>query len=133
MSDWRLPATPQPDATCDGQYDPGPPFPLEDYGFNCKGSELGHMFYNNLGATAGSSILAGSNATNLALFTNIQPDVYWSAEYAPGTIAADAWLFDAINGLQSLDDKVNDSTRGPCAPAMSLPPCPSRPVLRWSG
>jgi hypothetical protein len=30
------------------------------------------MFYNNIGATAGGSILSGSNTANLALFTNIQ-------------------------------------------------------------
>ncbi len=36
-------------------------------GFNCTDSEYSHMFYNNLGATAGNSILDGSNLANLAL------------------------------------------------------------------
>jgi hypothetical protein len=40
-------------------------------GFNCTDSEYGHMFYNNLGATAGNSILDGSNLANLALFSNV--------------------------------------------------------------
>ena len=37
-----------------------------------NGSEMGHMFYNEFGATAGQSFFAGSNAANLALFTNVQ-------------------------------------------------------------
>ncbi len=90
------------------------------------------MFYNNLGATAGSSILTGSNTANLALFNNIQPDVYWSGTgYAPVPLTRGASA--PICGIQNLVIKCNEATRGPCAPAMSLPPCPSRPVLRWSG
>jgi len=46
--------------------------------FNCSGSEMGHMFFNEFGATAGQSILAGSHAANLALFTNLKFDYHWS-------------------------------------------------------
>jgi hypothetical protein len=48
--DWRLPDTLQPDTSCDLQGAPG------SRGFNCTGSELGHLFYNELGGTAGQSI-----------------------------------------------------------------------------
>jgi hypothetical protein len=103
-NDWRLPATAQPDPTCSNQFNPGGGFPLQGFGFSCTGSELPHMFYNNLGATAGSSILSGSNTTNLALFSNIQPAVYWSGtEYAPNNLSA--WLFFANSGFQVIDVK----------------------------
>jgi hypothetical protein len=64
--DWRLPTALNQDGS-------GPC--LE---FNCSGSEMGHMFYNNMGAIANSSILTGSNTANLALFTNLQSFAYWS-------------------------------------------------------
>lgn len=37
-----------------------------------------HMFFNNLGATIGTSILSGTNTANLALFTNLQSYFYWT-------------------------------------------------------
>lgn len=47
-------------------------------------SEMGYMFYNNMGGSAGSSILAGTNIGNLALVTNLQSSDYWSGTaYAP--------------------------------------------------
>ena len=42
-SDWRLPMTLQPDAACSAQS------PSGSYGYNCTGSELGHLFYTELG------------------------------------------------------------------------------------
>ena len=57
------------------------------------------MFYNEFGATALQNILAGSNAANLALFTNVQSDGYWSGtEYAP--VPGRAWGFGTSGGLQ---------------------------------
>ncbi|MEF8728082.1 MAG: hypothetical protein V5B34_07695 [Accumulibacter sp.] len=58
--DWRLPTALNQDGSepCNGG--------------SCTGSEMGHMFYNNLGAIAGNSILSGTNTTNLALFANLQ-------------------------------------------------------------
>ena len=44
-------------------------------------------------------ILTGGNA-NYDLFSNVQPDDYWSAtEYAPNT--SNAWVFDMIDGDQN--------------------------------
>jgi hypothetical protein len=103
-NDWRLPATAQPDPTCGDQFDPGGGFPLQGFGFSCTGSELPHMFYNNLGATAGSSILSGTNTTNLALFSNIQPVSYWSGtEFAPNPDGA--WYFFGDGGRQRAGPK----------------------------
>jgi hypothetical protein len=84
-SDWRLPTS----DTC--------------LGYNCTDSELGHLFYSELGATSGSSILSG-NATELAKFSNIQSYVYWSGTvYAPNPDFA--WLFDTDDGFQGYDFK----------------------------
>ena len=59
----------------------------------CTGSEMGYLFYDVLGGTAGNSL------SNTGPFSNVQSSVYWSAtEYAPFTY--DAWLFDFYDGFQ---------------------------------
>ena len=99
-SDWRLPTTLQPDASCGSSFDAGAPYGVQSYGYNCTGSELGHLFYTELGGTAGSSILA-SGDPDLALFQNIQSNVYWSGTaYAPDP-AIYAWYFLTDLGFQS--------------------------------
>ena len=77
-----------------------------DRGFNNTTGELGHMFYNNLGNTAGSSILGNVSFTDATLgggtesFLNVQSSVYWlGEEYAPNTNRA--WAFLASNGSQT--------------------------------
>jgi MYXO-CTERM domain-containing protein len=92
FDDWRLPTSLNADGT-------GP-----CSGYNCTSSEMGHMFYDEFGATAGNTILVGANAANLALFTNVQSDVYWSgSEYAPNPDFA--WNFLTFVGLQDYYDK----------------------------
>ncbi|NOQ13748.1 MAG: hypothetical protein GQ583_04610 [Methyloprofundus sp.] len=74
-------------------------------GGNCTDSELGHMFYNNMGATNGESILDGTNTANLALFDNIQSSVDWaSVEWDKDGIAR-AWAFLFLDGSQSVPEK----------------------------
>jgi hypothetical protein len=89
-SDWRLPTALNQDARskpCFGK---------------CIGSEMGHLFYSEFGATG--SILTG-NPTELAKFTNIQPTVYWlGTEYAQSRVL-EAWDFDTGKGNQSFDFK----------------------------
>ena len=86
-SDWRLATS----DTC--------------FGSNCTGSEMGNLFYNELGGVAGSSILTTHNA-DLALFNNVQSSTYWSGtEYAPSTV--NAWGFFTNNGFQGVDFKLN--------------------------
>ena len=85
-TDWRLPTS---DTSCSG--------------YNCTGSEMGHLFYNELGGTAGSPI-SSSTDPDLALFTNVQSFLYWSgSEYAPNIPVA--WFFHFGNGFQEADDK----------------------------
>jgi len=102
-SDWRLPATPQPDATCGDQYDPGGGLPLQGYGYNCTGSDLGHLFYTEGQLTAGQSILADPPGILDNHFANMQSSVYWSGtQFAPDPYFA--WFF-TDDGYQSRDDR----------------------------
>jgi hypothetical protein len=96
-SDWRLPTTLQPDASCDSQFDP-PGFPTQGFGGGCTGSEMGHLFN-----------VDGISASSPGLFTNVQSLRYWSGtEYAPTTPQPAAWVFSFGNGLQSNILKSND-------------------------
>ena len=65
--------------------------------YDDNGSQLGELFYNELGGTAGSSIPSGP-------FSNFQAYVYWSGtEY---TASPDyAWGFYTSNGGQNYDFK----------------------------
>lgn len=86
FSGWRLPTS---DTSCSG--------------YNCTGSEMGHLFYNELGGVAGQSITVAHNA-NYGLFQNVQYISYWSGtEYAPDT--RNAWVFYPGNGGQYAGDK----------------------------
>lgn len=75
-------------------------------------TELGHMFYNNLGNSAGTSILGNVSFTDATpgggtvSFLNVQSLIYWNAEaYVP--IATSAWAFDANTGFQGFGNKPN--------------------------
>ncbi len=97
-TDWRLPTTLQPDATCSGQG-------LVSSGNNCTGSEMGHLFYTELGGVRGQSIATTHN-TNYNLFQNVQASYYWSgSEYE--RVIDYAWLFYFGNGFQGATYKVN--------------------------
>ena len=93
VTGWRLADTLQPDASCDTQSGG------DSYGYNCTGSELGKLFYNVLGGSAGSDITTTYNA-NYYLFDNVQSYFYWSAtEYSPDS--RDAWTMAFHSGFQS--------------------------------
>lgn len=91
-TDWRLPTTLQPDPTCNDQA------ATYSFGFNCSGSEMGHLFYAELGGTAGSPIQSSTDP-DLALFTNIQGH-YWSATESTHSTVDAAWDFYFPNGVQ---------------------------------
>ena len=84
-TDWRLPTS----DTCGG--------------YNCTGSEMGHLFYNELGGVKDSSIVATHNA-NYSLFSDFQKGDYWSGtEYALD--ANTAWNFSFNYGDQGRSGK----------------------------
>jgi len=121
-NDWRLPITVQPDSSCGEQYDPGSPHPVQGYGYNCTGSELGDLFYNKLGGNQSESVLittgdtaeeianlllfGGSNSGDAVTGSTIQSDTYsyWSGtEFALDS--SRAWLFYTAFGVQGWIDK----------------------------
>lgn len=69
-------------------------------GYNCANSEMGHLFYVDLGGRAGSPYSQGSNAANISLFINVESVVsYWSGtEYAPNSFQS--WKFSFNHGWQ---------------------------------
>lgn len=108
FDDWRLPTTLQPDSSCSDQFDAGGPFGLQGYGINCTGSEMGTLFYNRLGGSALESVLNQTGDTaeevaNLLLFSNVQPDEYWSGTAHAPTPAVHAWFFYLGTGLQGIN------------------------------
>ncbi len=79
-------------------------------GVNVTTGELGHMFYNNLGNTATTSISGNVSFTDATpgggteSFLNVQSFVYWyGEEYAPDT--SFAWAFYTDFGGQSTNYK----------------------------
>ena len=61
LTGWRLPNA---DLSC--------------YGYNCINSEMGHLYYAELGSTAGGPL------NNTGPFTNLQENFYWSrTPYSP--------------------------------------------------
>lgn len=88
VSGWRLPTV---DPTCSGF---------------CTTSEMGHLFYIELGGTARHSIFESSDP-DLALFTHIQSYYYWfGTEYSPDPDFA--WDFDPSYGHEAPGGKEFD-------------------------
>ena len=91
---WRVADTLQPDTSCSAQSGG------ESLGYNCTGSEMGNLFYNVLGNSAGS-------LSNTGPFSNVLTFDYWTApEFAsfPSTIA---WYFSMNDGVQNYSVKSN--------------------------
>lgn len=94
FNDWRLPNTLQPDSSCVKQ---GTRISF----LNCSGSEMGHLFYNELGGMANQDIATTHN-TNYSLFKNFQSQgfVYWSGTQAGSQGRGSTWEFDFGKGSQ---------------------------------
>ncbi len=102
FTNWRLPSTLDPDPNC---------VEMESikgsYLYYCSGSEMGHLFYTELGSTPVISTNSAVYGSDLALFSNLQRYNYWSAtETIPGdtfpSCTSDcAWDFDFKNGVQT--------------------------------
>jgi hypothetical protein len=90
FDDWRLPWINPSDTTCSDVLLVWDVYPLY-YGTGCTGArldsgglgEMTHLFVTELGNKAGESVLNQTDDTaeqiaNLALFSNVQSDAYWS-------------------------------------------------------
>jgi len=102
FTDWRLPTTLIPD-TSSGCANPNVP-----QASACSGSEIGHLYYNELDGdffpfNAPANGIQDSGDPDLSLFSNIQSTagqggIYWtSTDFNP----ARAWVFNLNNGIQS--------------------------------
>lgn len=97
-------------------------------GFNCTGSELGHLFYTEGGLTAGQAI--NSSTILSGLFTNMQDSIYWSgSQYAPYPNLA--WNFPPATGARATTVRTTRTTVGQCAPDKSPPPRCLRRASWW--
>ena len=99
---WRLPGT------VDGHHE----FGLDGNttaGYNITSSEMGHLFYEELGnlgfsAADGTAPQSGWGLNNTGDFNYLSAPWYWSAtDYAE--LPINAWAFRMVSGLQSLRDK----------------------------
>lgn len=102
--------------------------------YNCTGSEMGHLFYDELGGIAGSSLLTTHNS-NLALFQNVLPDgYYWSGtEYALFPTDG-AWSFKFDWGYQQARIKSGNNYVLAVRPGdVSAAPVPAAAWLFGSG
>lgn len=119
FTDWRLPSALNSDGS-------GPCYTFPSA---CADSDLGHMFFTVFGATAGQSVLAGSNTANLAMFKNMGVDflgrtygrTYWtSTEFVNARGHDGAWYFLTNDGEQNSYYKCEPATvfgpDGPCTP-----------------
>ena len=87
FNDWRFAETLIPDNGCDG---------VASQGAGCSGSEMGHLFYDEFGADPNTSVLATGDPTELAKFSNLQTDDYWSGtEFVSNTGFVYMFGFDA--------------------------------------
>jgi hypothetical protein len=92
FNDWRLPSALNQDGT-------GP-----CNGYNCTASEMGHLYYTELGNSSGGTLLSSSFIDgitgNQEYFLHLQPGYYWSGtEYAPNPDFY-AWGFTLTYGQQ---------------------------------
>ena len=94
FNDWRLPSTLVPDNGCtdfDGT------LRTDSRGWDCTGSEMGHLFYDEFGATRLTSVLTTGTPTELAKFSNVQSAHYWSGSELS---SSNAWDFNFLSGFQ---------------------------------
>jgi len=103
-SNWRLPATLDPDSSCTDDIEGTIPS-TDPTGLNCTGCEMGHLFYNELGGTAGEYIMTSTDP-DLALFSNIQEGLYWSDTESGPPPTMGAWHFHFDTGFQNIFNKL---------------------------
>jgi hypothetical protein len=131
--DWRLPAT------VDGPYVTGYDGTTTG-GYNITTSEMGYMYYENLGNLAfygrdGTGPQPGWGLSNTGPFINLnlQPYLYWSGtEYA--SLPVCAWYFSTRLGFQAYFGKALNVSAWAVRPGDSLPiPEPSTLLLLCAG
>ena len=134
VSDWRLPETVD---GVDALGYQGPDNGMYDYtsGYNLYNSEMGHLYYEELGnkgyvATDGSSPQPGWGLINKGDFQNLDEYWYWSSTEYAASQGANAWGFYMHNGRQNQGTK--DFARAGLAlreGRVSTVPIPEPPII----
>ena len=101
FTNWRLPTVfaVGADTSCDSIQYPGDG---NFYNYNCTGSEMGHLFYNELGGVV--DIANNSSVFDETIFDGLLHNNYWSSTAAGAGCFLDnpnscAWDFDFKNGV----------------------------------
>lgn len=70
---WTLPPTPREDPACS----------LDNYGFGCRASALGSLYYGLLGRRVGEPVVIAPDRAFQSL-RNLRPNLYWSCQASQG-------------------------------------------------
>lgn len=97
---WRLPTTTMPDDGCSQNPKSAA------FGYGCTKSELGDLFYNELGGARGARIQQTHNASYKD-FRNMQPYLYWSGTLWK-KVKNSAFSLSFENGFQGTNVFAND-------------------------
>lgn len=115
VSDWRLPSS----NICSG--------------YNCTGSEMGHLYYTELLNTGGPYVYALANA---GPFSNFQNSFYWSGTNTGSVSDPAVWNFSFYNGYQgssNMYSTLNDTFYALVVRSGDVVPVPAAVWLFGSG
>jgi hypothetical protein len=102
-------------------------------GYNQTNSEMGHLYYTELGNPAVTSLPLPPLITNSGPFTTISQYYYWSGTERFSN-SYDAWFFYFNNGNQALGNKENHNVAWAVRPAdVAAVPEPATILLLGSG
>jgi len=105
---WTLPTTQLPDTGCSQSPK------AASFGYGCTGSQMGTLYYYELGGVKGSTIELTHNA-NFSLFNNFQQYLYWSSTLWT-RVPNSAFSFSFGNGFQGTNVFANDMYVMPVSP-----------------
>jgi hypothetical protein len=105
---WSLPETALPDTGC--SQNPK----AAAFGYGCTASQMGHLYYEELGGVKGSTIEL-THGVAFAMFSNFQPYLYWSATLWT-RVPNSAFSFSFGNGFQGTNVFANDMYVMPVTP-----------------
>lgn len=105
---WQLPRSPESDTTCSAK---------GKFGFNCRGSDLGSLYYGYLGLQRGTPVVKAPDSP-VGPFHDLEPYLYWSCHAAPDALTCNTdaslpaenfgWSFSFGNGFQGTTLGMNE-------------------------
>lgn len=103
VSNWRLPSTLISDQSCTDDT-LGTTIALDSIGYNCTGSEFGHLFYEVFDAVPGQSLQSSGDPMELSKFSNFESiaGLYWSGTDFPLDPINRAYDISFASGKQSI-------------------------------